>query len=281
MHAMGPLEHQSSLSVTYRSPPGHRVFAAFKVSLVGLFLMLFVAAFFWGALVPGAFPQGAPVLAHAIGVALLLPVPVLMLWLGDHSHPTRIVLHEDHLRLGSWPFARIVLFDDVRLVKLERHERTVGKVQKLVVQQRGGKSMGIWLKGSDAAECFEALRMICEHIPALGPADEIYGPVNSKHMHHARWVVAREFRRKARRALASCILCTVFSLSAASGLIYGSVNSRNQARAWMAVVILPAGAIGSAVAFSRYRRRARDLDRENEEMLAAEAAAAVPKAKRA
>jgi hypothetical protein len=266
MPVMNILDRDTHLFVVYKSPIVHRLFVALKVGFSALILMLVVAALYWGALVQSVLNGHVPGWVHVFGIALVLSTPVFILWLAHRSEPTRLVLHENRLRVGGWLFGREIPFDDVGLVTLEEPEATVGKAQHLIIQRRSGKATKIWLKPADAAECFNALRALCEHIPALGPGHEVYAPANPEHDHQARRVLAMEFRRKARRAVATMLVCGALAIAAGAGLILGGSAARTRPKVWIAVVILPAMAIGSAIASSKYRRAALVLERDEEEL---------------
>lgn len=256
-------QHQSEATVEFRSPLLQRFFKVFKAFLVFVLVGLFLAATIWGALLPNLFRHQPPLWAHLAGAGILLLFAAIIFWTCDRLDPTRLVLNEDGLWVGGRIFGRSLLYNDLRLIKQEKPEKTVGQARQLIVEKALAKPLAIWLSPKDAEECFDALRALCEHAPAIGLASEIYEPADSTFADRARFALVRDFRRKARRGLAGAIGAAVLTIAAVLSLTLGGKPSRTGTRNWVSVIVLPLAAIGSMASYLENRRRIRELEAQD------------------
>jgi hypothetical protein len=177
--------------------------------------------------------------------------------------PGRIVLDERSLCASGLLFRRSIRYEDVALLSLRRPENTLGGGCQVIARRQRGRPIAIWLRRDDAEECFDILRRMCEHAPAIDLEAAVLTPEDPLHRRHGLLVAAEEFRRRARRNVLVATLMAVFSVSAILSLVshYNgtSTSSRSVSRRWFSAVCFPIAAIGAGMAWRGNRRCAREL----------------------
>lgn len=245
--------------MVYRSPAAERVFSVIKTVFVS-FLLISVAAGFAGALLLPTVQKGSAAWVLAPLGLVVLAIPFLVVYLANRGEPTRLSMFDDRLEIGGRLFRRRFTYDELHMVKLETPDNKIGKSVKLLIEPKPGKSIGMWLKADEAQECFDALRSMSPHIPAIGLGQSLHAPVDPRFADRGRQILAQEFRRRAQRALMGGIASCVVGCLIIGGLIFGGPAVRQRPRSWMMAAVFPIAGAGAIVTSFGLRRKSRELN---------------------
>jgi hypothetical protein len=249
------------INIVYRTPWNTRLFA--RVSRVVRCLLLVAVA--WGVMggVMAFNRTASPPPWLVIGL-LIIPLPLagaLYLALSRRA-PTRLALRDDLIQTDGWFLGRDVRYEDIRLIRIERPHKTVGRQSLLTLHASRATRMKIWLTSAEALECFHALRGLCEHAPAIGVEGETYEPLDAAHADVGRRTLAAEHRRKAAWAMASAAVLGAFALLHVAAMLFGWNAGSGRSPPVGRTIILSAVALGALMSSLEQRRRARAIEAE-------------------
>jgi hypothetical protein len=259
--AGGGQRHAEVIHVGYHTPWSTRVFARFARGVTCLLLIAVVTGIIGGVLMVN---RHSPPPAWLAAGLLIAPWPLaIMLFVAmSRRSPTRLALRDDLIQVGVGLLRREVQYEDIRLLKIERPPKTVGRQSLLTLQAAAGAPMKIWLKSGEALECFEALRGLCAHAPAIGLDGETFEPLDPAHAHRGRSTLAAEHRRKAAWAMAAAVLLGSFALLHVAAMLLGWGAGNGRSPPVTRTIILSGVALGALMSSLEQRRRARAIETE-------------------
>ncbi len=208
------LEHPQSgasepQAITYRTPCWERLLGAIKVSFAATFCTGLVMIAIMMLAVPSSPIGGAIYMAIA-----LIGVPIGVLALANLSEPRRLVLRDDGLWMGGMLTGKTVPFERIALLKLDLVPSAINPIGKLtIVHDR--REVFVLLERSEAVECFDALRSLCDGAAAIGLDDAYHPPASPDHHIEGRQRLLREFSRRRSECLALAIILGCMAISAA------------------------------------------------------------------
>ena len=151
-----------------------------------------------------------------------------------------ILIDETGFTLRGLFVKRRFLLDEVRLLTLARPSgRTLNRLMVVTAQISRVIQPAIHLREDEARSCFDALRALCAHTPAVGPDDEAYQPVDPAFKPNAAAVLKQAYRR---RAVLS--LCAAVAFAVAAPAILGWFNPGSGGMGLVSV----GRAVGAAIA---------------------------------
>lgn len=247
------LEDPTLTRVEFRSPLYQRIFRFIKIFFTTILLLMVLAVawygmclLFWTQPPPSAF-TGLPV--------VMLVFLFFIIWALDRHEPFRIIFSEFDLWIGGRFSGRRTTYENVRIVRQEVPDNSIGRLRSIVIDRHRGRALKIWLSANDAQQCFDALRQMCDHAPAIDQ-DDIHAPANPEHAAAAVEVLNADLRAKMRAALiggtAAFVLGTV--------LFVGLLRNGGSVRAWTVCSFFLLGGGSALVTYVRNIYIARSLD---------------------
>jgi len=257
---MTTIEPNSDLELLFRSPLSTRIAHAWRASVACVLVTIIVTAATCGVFMIG--PSGGPPPLPAVIVGAVAGLAAgLLLGVGYRRVlPTSLRLRSDGLAVGGRFLGREIAYEDVRLTGLDEPQRGSRRCRVIRLRARRGPEFAVWLTISDAEDCQEALRNFCEHAAVIRPDGEFEVPDGGTLNASAREAMAKEYRRRAMRSLASAGVLVALAAFLGWLLLTGNVSGYAQAKAIAGVVLLPIGAIGLMLKFFAERRRAGKLE---------------------
>jgi hypothetical protein len=235
------------------------VFARTARAMICLLLVIIVSAMIGGVL--PAFRGQSPPLWLLIAL-LIMPWPLaVMLYIAMvRRAPARICLREDVIQTGGWLTGRDTPYEGIRMLKVERPEKTVGNQGLLTLQVPDKSLVKIWLKSAEALECFDALRSLCPHAPAIGLSGETYEPLDASHADAGRRTLADEYRRRAVWAMGTAVVMGALAPLHLAAIVFGWSAGLGRSPPVTRTIILAGVSIGALVSSLEQRRRARAIE---------------------
>lgn len=257
---MTSIDSNTASEVMFRSPFGKRVGHAFSASVVCVLIAIIVAASVCGVFVFSSNGGPPPVPAVIVGIVVGL-VAGSLVGIGYRRRlPTSLRLRSESLLVGGRWLGMAMLYEEVRLTRLEVPEH--GSRRCRIIHLRGirGPEYALWLSIADAEDCYAALRGFCDRAAVIGSDGEVETADGETLSAPVRDALAEEFRRRAIRSLASAVALVVIAVFFAWMLLGGNVSAYGRMKAIAAVILLPIGAIGLVFKFFVERRHAREMD---------------------
>lgn len=228
------------------------------------FLGFIVGAFWWAGLLRNTTRN---LLLDLIGIAIIGFVALMVGWLLGRSYPSRLVITEHDVALGSRIFKRRIPHDAISLIEIDREALTVSKHAVIRLQTRWRRHSSGPLRELDALEAWEALRALNPN--ALGryfaddETDTVYLPDSPEGSDPLRLREALLTSVRARRWRAGLATTggAVITIGATVGLVFfrQSLSTSGTWRAWMWVVIGPLVLFGAGRVFLAAHGRLRAL----------------------
>jgi hypothetical protein len=194
--------------VHYSAPEGHWTKTFVALMLVEIISCGIASLIIWLGIIPQTWHSTtAPVWAHLAGGAGLMFITVVLVAWGRRELLSQITMSADGFALRGWINGGKFSYDDVRLITLSMNPKDGLPRLRLAVDFTRKSRRMIWLPSTDAKECFEAMRGLCEHAPAIGLSDQIQLPRNPSFRTDGLLTLSRVFRRRASVCLFGSIAC--------------------------------------------------------------------------
>lgn len=260
----GAADPFTPIRVEYRSP-WTTAAVRFLICLIIIGFFAFIAALLWWGVVVNSNPGNASLTwagTILIGFATL-PVG----WFVGREYPSRLVITEDGVTLGSWIFKRHFVHDAINLVELHREVGASEKVVAIRLETRWRRYTSGPLRVSDAIEAWEAIRSLNPNALGryfAGERDHTLilpnSPIKSDPL-RLREAMLDSLRARRRRAGLTTIAFTVITIAAALALIYfrQSISSVTLGKVWALALLGPFAAIAAGLMFIAAHRRLRAL----------------------
>jgi hypothetical protein len=233
-------------TIVFRSPR-YIVLGSVVFSLLVGMIVLVVPGGVVLALIAGVWglvtsPQA--IIALAIVLGLLDCIGAMLVW-RDRCVSRIEIDHERIAFLGPLVHRR-VLIDDVRLVRRRKPGQTLRPMLRVYVESSVFSRPWIALPYDDAVECFDVLREVCMHAPAIDEDDQTFEPVDSAHRRAGNQVLSRTLLGSGLALIGVGIVTGIASVVIARSLMSGGFSS--SAVGGVKLAILPICSLACLVA---------------------------------
>ncbi len=249
------------INVAYRTPWGSRVIAF--MARLALSLLVFI---FGGALVGGLMAAYQPLqpptwMIVALPMTSLVLAAVLFVRLARRK-PNRLAFRDEAVHTGGWLLGRRIPYGQIALLEMEAPESTLGDQRLLWLHPSRGGRIRIWLRSNEAIECFDAMRGLCPHAPAIDVGGETLMPLDPACDGAGIHTLVTELRRKARRYLIGAVCLGALMLFYIVGSLLGTTSTTRRWGAWASSAAFGMAGLGILAASLDLRRRAIELERK-------------------